>query len=270
MNADARRTLVGFGFGASLALIGLVAWSLVSAPDGPAATVQPGQSLVTTPSSTAISGAEPWVAPGEVVFETTVLVPGELTVEAGEASFRYAVRSLAPFSGLETDGEEEQAPIAFPEHWRLTTTNGEEIVSTVDEPTDAVRFDVAATLTIDDVASVDVTGWRLAVPVGAVRDMAITAGSEADFGAGNIVLIDAVIEQTTSTIVQVDIAHPDDPWDAVFVAPIDPGWRVAGRQEGGLQFIWEGSDVPSALTLQQESPAWVAVSAEQPVWGSGS
>jgi hypothetical protein len=217
-----------------------------------------------------MAGTEPWVASGEVVFETTVLVPGGLAVDGGEASLEYTLQSLAPRSGLETAGEDEQAPIAFPEHWRLTTTSGEEIVSTVHEPTDGVRFDVAATLTLDDVARVDVTGWRLAVPVGSVREMAITAGSEADFGAGNVVVIDTVIEQTTSTIVQVDVLHPEDHWDEVFVAPVDPGWRVAGRQEGGLQFIWDGSEVPPVLTLQQESPTWVAVADEQPVWGPGS
>ena len=34
---------------------------------------------------------------------------------------------------------------------------------------------------------------------------------------------------------------------------MDPGWRVSGRAGGGIQLIWDGSDAPQSVILEDVS-----------------
>jgi len=266
---DARRLLIGIGGGALIAIALFVGVGVIADGDTDATPEATTSTAVTALATPPVTTSPPLVSAGEVVFETTALLVTAVSADDGEVRVEYELVSLAPLSGIGQDDEEPQL-VALPEQWELTTTDGELVVGNVDADDTMVRFAVPADATRQIVDTVRVVGWRIGVPAGEQVTLPMVSGATVSFAGGTTYLVDTVIEQSTSTIVQVDVDDPDSRWDEVFAAPTDPGWRVTGRQFGGLQFIWEGPGVPSEIALIQESPSWVAVTSELTAWRGGS
>jgi hypothetical protein len=263
------KVLVGLALGAVVGLVAAVGLGALdtagrdapSTESTPTSVVDVGEAAAGT-----LAAVKPWADPAEVIFETTVLIPDAFTVDSGVAALEYTLVPLAPVSGVSTSEDDHSVPVAVPDRWQLTTTSGEVVEVLVAEDAEIVRFEVEETATREDIASVRVVGWRIAAPVGERQTLPVAVGATAAFESGTKLIVETVLEQSTSTIVQVEVEQPDDPWREIFAGPVDPGWRVAGRQEGGLQFIWEGAGVPSVVDLVQETPTWVPMPTDLVVW----
>ena len=112
----------------------------------------------------------------------------------------------------------------------------------------SVTFDLPVGET--EVASIILSGWRLAVPFGERVAIDIEEGATATTRQGTVT-IETVLEQSISTIVQIDFEHGGGSWvTTTALRPVDATWRVSGRQGGGLQLIWEGDDAPTSVILE--------------------
>ena len=49
---------------------------------------------------------------------------------------------------------------------------------------------------------------------------------------------------------QIDFDHSSDEWSNGLPRPLEPGWRVTGRQGGGIQLIWDGDGTPESVVLE--------------------
>jgi hypothetical protein len=238
---------------------------------GEPAAQTPPTTMATTGAPTAIPVEAPWVE-GGVRFRSSVLVPLSFVVDAGRAEIEFEVVPLHWTVGEETTAEE--IPVQ-PERWVLTTATGSTSTSATVLGDDVVRWEVPGDLTLDDVSSVTVVGWRIAMPVGETVTVPLESGASATFSDGTEIEIDAVLEQLSSTIVQINSRLPDDPWhhgSSLAVVDVrDPGWRVGFRfnQSSNVQLIWAGSGAPNEVELEQEYPMWIPIAAETAVIGEG-
>ncbi len=232
--------------------IGLIAGLLLAVAIGQLG--DDNQAVTTTTAVTTTSAPPPvivpWFEENEVLIGETVILPRELTVEDGVAFFDYDLVGLGPSLGNGDDDPEEGVGehLTMPERWELTTTGG----ATIEETTGP--FDTSVSFDMPDgdagVRSIRLIGWRIAVPFGETVEVPLRSGETATTRTGSVV-IETVLEQSVSTIVQFDFDENDHEWGfSSFPLPTDPRWRTSGRQEGGLQLIWEGADAPDTVTLQ--------------------
>ncbi len=238
---------------------------------GEPAAQTPATTTATTAAPTAIAMEAPWVE-GGVRFRSSVLVPLSFVVDEGRAEIEFEVVPLHWTVDEETTVEE--IPVQ-PERWVLTTTTGGTFTAATVLGDGVVRWDVPGDLTPDDVSSVMVVGWRIAVPIGETVTVPLESGANAAFSDGTEIEVDAVLEQLSSTIVQLNSRLPDDPWhhgSSLAVVEIrDPGWRIGFRfnQSSNVQLIWAGGGAPDEVQLEQGYPLWMPVAAETVVIGEG-
>jgi hypothetical protein len=225
-------------FGAGFLVGGLVAvmiGSLLGGEDVATPTTTTTTTFAPTPS------VEPWFEAGEVLIGATALLPRSLNVEGDMAYFDYDLASLDPTL---VDGENLQGlAAALPEHWVLTTASGATVTGVTGPRDTSVRFELP--LGEAEVASIVLTGWRVAVPFGDRIELPIEKGASASTRHGTV-SIETVLEQSISTIVQYDFDLGEDPWDVyVNLVPADPRWRRSGEQ-----LIWEGDSAPASVVLE--------------------
>ena len=181
----------------------------------------------TTTTSTLAPEAEPWIEPGEVMIGATAILPRELNIDGGTAFFDYDLAGLAPSLAVPEDTEDTGGDFAvMPEEWLLTTTSGSRVTGATGPFDTSVSFDLAED---EEVASIVLTGWRVATPFGDRAELPIETGATATMRRGEV-SIETVLEQSISTIVQVDFDDGGDPWVNVVLSPVDTRWRVSGRQ----------------------------------------
>ena len=263
------RTLLGW------LVLALLAGVLVG---GGTATLLASEEVDAGPATTTtVIGAEPvfveapWIE-GGVRFRSTVLLPISFVVGDGTGELEF---DLVPLHWTARTGQDEllsdELPVQ-PEQWELTLEGGVviEAVTTLDD--DVVRFDVPADADAADVNTVRVTGWRLAVPVGSKLAVPVEVGARGVFPDGSSIEIDTVLEQSSSTIVQLNSTAADASWTGHSLGAIrteDPGWRTSFRfgQASNVQLIWEGSGAPGELVLSQIDPAWTPIDADVVVIG---
>ncbi|MDJ0663286.1 MAG: hypothetical protein QNJ75_01920 [Acidimicrobiia bacterium] len=192
----------------------------------------------------------PWFEPEEVAIGATFLLPRNLNVTDGFAYLDYELTGIAP--SVVGDFEDRPAGAgdfaAMPERWELTTASGAIVEATTGPRASSVRFEMP--IGEEEVESIRLVGWRVAVPFGEQVEVPIESGATADLRRGRVT-VNTVLEQSISTIVQLDFDRSGDDWDiTVSLRPIDSSWRVTGRQGGGLQLIWEGTNVPESVVLE--------------------
>ncbi len=237
--------------------------------DEPEDTTSPA--TTTAPTVDPVVVEAPWVD-GGVRFRSTVLVPISFVVGDGTAELEF---DLVPLHWTARHEEDElfadELPVQ-PEFWELTLDGGQviEAVTTIDDA--VVRFDVPVDVDAADVVSVRVTGWRLAVPVGGEMTLPVEEGAAGSFPDGSTVEIDRVLEQSTSTIVQLDSTATEAAWTGHSLAAFrtqDPGWRISFRfgQSSNVQLIWEEPGAPGEVVLIQLDPAWRPIAADVVVIG---
>ncbi len=229
----------------------------------------PPQISVTTTAPVELRVVEaPWID-GGVRFRSTVIRPVSFVVGDGAAELEY---ELLPLHWTAGNGDEPAHVPVRPERWKLITTSGDQFDTSTTLHAPQVRFEVPAGLGAGDVAEVRVDGWRIAVPTGETVTVPLVAGAEGVFSDGTEVLVSTVLEQSSSTIVQLDGELANAEWvdgGGVPIGIADPRWRISFRSgAGAFQAIWEGSDAPGEIDLVQQYPMWVPVAADTVVIGA--
>ena len=261
---DGPKMITGAIAGIVLAALGLVLF----APDQSPATGASLDSTAEVPEPTTETTV-PWVAAGEVQFESTVLIPTEVVAGDGVAVLKFDLETLAPSGGTPTPLDGDPVFDALPERWSLSTVSGGGTVETTDPGASSVNFSIRSGLLTEHIADIRLIGWRVAVPNDERITLDLVAGESGKFAGGTDITVETILEQSNSTIVQLDVGQPHDRWNRIEIDAVDPGWRKAGRLSGGLQFIWDRLDAPPVLVLEQSSPTWVPVEGDVVVFQGG-
>jgi len=251
---DGPKIIAGAITGLILAALGLVLFLPDQSPADGATANPEAESAEPT-----IRPTVPWITAGEVQFESTVLIPVEVVADDGVVVLDFDLATLAPREGTSEPFSDGPVIDAFPERWALSTVSGGGTVQSTDPGASSVRFNVRTGLMTEHIASIRLVGWRVAVPNHERIALDVVAAVSDNFAGGTEVAVAIILEQSNSTIVQLDVDQPHDQWNRIDFDAVDPGWRKAGRLDGGLQFIWDGLDAPPVLVLEQSSPTWVPV-----------
>lgn len=202
--------------------------------------------------------APPWVAAGEIRFESTVLLPHTPSVENGAVTLEYELVNLAAPS---------TEVAALPELWRLATTAGEYSAETR-HGTRRVRFEVPAALVSDDVDEVRLVGWRSVLPIDFVFTIPATVGEHAVLPDGATITVRSALEQASGTLVTFDTTRSLDDFSAgspnQFLLPTaDSGWRAAW---GDSFQVAADNAAPPTIELRYTKPLWLPTVGELIVW----
>lgn len=230
------------GLAAGSLLAGSVLWFSGSEDSEPVATT-----LASVAASIPATTTAPFVEEGEAVFGSAVLLPRGLAVEDAVATLDYDLAGLSPSLMTGDDQEYDGDVLMMPELWELTTVAGVVIEETTGIGDSSVRFELPSGE--DAVDRVELVGWRVATTFGERLELEIIEGETGSFRSGQVT-IETVLEQSISTIVQIDFDATGDDWGGGWLRPVDGGWRVSGRQGGGIQLIWEGTDAPAQVVLE--------------------
>lgn len=261
---DSSKMITGAIVGIVLASLGLMVFIPDRSPAGGENAESTGMASESTASTTI-----PWIAPGEVQFEATVLIPTEVVAEDGAVLLDYELATLAPGAGSSSSPDGGSTIDALPERWSLSTVSGGSTVDATGPEATSVRFDVRTGLQIEQIGNVRLIGWRVAVPTRERITLDLVPGESGGFAGGTNVTVATILEQSDSTIVLLDIDQPHDRWNRIEIDAVDAGWRRAGRPDGGAQFVWDGLDAPPVLVLEQSSPTWVPVEGNLVVFQGG-
>ena len=99
---DSSKMITGAIVGIVLAALGL----MVFIPDRAPADGESTESAALA-SESMTSTTTPWIAPGEVRFESTVLIPTEVAAGNGEVLLDYELATLAPGEGTSSSLDAE-------------------------------------------------------------------------------------------------------------------------------------------------------------------
>jgi len=243
-------------FGAGVLLGGILAGLVLylGAPDDP--EVAASTSTPTTLAEPAPAAA-PFLEDGEVLVGSTALLPRGLDVEGGVATFSYDLVGLSPSLFSHEDSGHQGDVLTIPERWALTTGTGAVIEETTGIREHSVRFELPGE--DDTVRLIELVGWRAATVFGERIELDVMAGATGVLRSGRAT-IETVLEQRTSTIVQIDFDRSDTDWGGGVLRPLNQAWRLSGRQGGGIQLIWDGPDAPDRIVLEDAGFAWRPVS----------
>ncbi len=230
-------------------LIGVILAAVVSFgfhDDGETATTQ----TTSTTEPAAVATVEPWFMPGEARFGATAVLPVSLDVVRGVAYFDYELVGLGPSLSPHEEADLDMPagdPMQIPESWELTTVAGATVEASTGPSESSVRFQLPNE--DDEVATISVVGWRLPVPFGDSVTLPVHQGASGQLRQGTVTL-SSVLVQSISTIVTVDFDGSGDEWESwVWLRPRDGRWRASGRQGGGMQLTWDGTDAPDSIVL---------------------
>lgn len=246
---DGTKASIGTIAGVVIALAALV---LVDTSDPEQAGAPTSESAATTSTVP----PSPWFSPNEIVFESTVLIPTDVAVDEGTVTLAFDLESLAPSSGT---SDEEPTVDALPERWGISTVSGGGTIVEIDPGATSVSFRLRSGIVLEHIESVDLIGWRTAVPVAERVVLELEPGAAATFAGGTTATIGRILEQTNSTVVQIAVDQPHSKWDRIGIDATDPGWRESGRSGGGVQYTWDRSEAPATIELVQSTPTWVPV-----------
>jgi len=244
-------------FGVGLVIGVLLAWGGARILDN-GGSVPVGGSAPGTTAESARSSLVPWFEVGEVLVESTLLLPRGLSVENDVAVLEYELAGLSPALG-EAEGIAGSGDVVvLPATWVLTTTEGASVEATTGPADRRVRFELPIGATVDEIQLIE---WRVATPLGDRVELPVESGASATLRSGQV-RIATVLDQSNSTIVKIDVRGLGGEWEPHGnPLPLDQGWRAAGP-EGDYQLVWDGADAPDQLVLEDTAAAW------RPVQGS--
>lgn len=230
------------------------------------------QVATTITTTTAAPEAPPvtWVAAGEIALGPAVMVMEGLTVEDGEAILSYALFDLSPVApGRLRDPDwltevplqrlSEEAAVA-PEAWTLITAAGEIPGTTSGPRSRTARFSLPGGV-LPEVLGLRLDRYWIRLPYS--YEIAVPAETVVELDEGYSLSIGRVIEQTNSTLVQVDVALPGGfayagDFGALLLSVLGEGWTFSsGRTSTGLQLVHEAGPLPDPMRFTARSANWV-------------
>lgn len=230
----------GFLIGALLTGLLLMIWS----PAGSESNAERSAPVATTVPETT---APPFLEPGEVLIGATALLPRDLVIDGSTVVFDYDLAGLGPTLIGDEDSQYQGEVTAFPERWVLTTESGLQVEEITGPRDTSTWFELPSEEEV--VATISLIGWRVPTPFGERIELTVVEGASGSFRSG-VATIETILEQSTSTIVQIDFDRAGADWHNGVPRPLDPRWRVSGTSGGGIQLIWDGADAPTEITLE--------------------
>jgi hypothetical protein len=211
-----------------------------------------------------------WVADGEIALGPAVMVIEGLTVEDGEAVLSYALFDLNPavpgrlrepdwLTEVPLQRLSEEAAVA-PEAWTLVTASGEIPGTTSGPRSRSARFSLPGGV-LPEVLGLRLDRYWIRLPYS--YEIGVPAEAIVELDEGYSVSIGRVIEQTNSTIVQVDVALPGGfayggDFGALLLSVLGDGWSFSsGRTSTGLQLVHEAGPLPDPIRFTARSANWV-------------
>ena len=211
-----------------------------------------------------------WVADGEIALGPAVMVIEGLTVEDGEAVLSYALFDLNPavpgrlrepdwLTEVPLQRLSEEAAVA-PEAWTLVTASGEIPGTTSGPRSRSARFSLPGGV-LPEVLGLRLDRYWIRLPYS--YEVGVPAEAVVGLDEGYSLSIGRVIEQTNSTIVQVDLAilggfAPAGDPGALLLSVLGEGWTfTSGRTSTGLQLVHEAGPLPDPIRFVARSASWV-------------
>jgi hypothetical protein len=217
-----------------------------------------------------------WFSPAESVVGPTAVLVQDVEMDGSELVVRYELRDLAPeaIGRMRTLEESNpffasprEEPVVAPERWVLETVSGEYEGLSRSARTPAARFDVPDGFVIGTITGLRLESYRMRMPYVFDIEVEPIPGTTYELDEGFSFTIVRVLEQSSTTILQIDYLTPSDDFTAgeptpVIISGVGPEWlsynqRQAGGVFGGLQLIREGGDLPDTVTLRIRSTYWV-------------
>lgn len=260
--------IAGLLGGAALAFVGT---RLAPEAATPASATLPATSTTTT--EVAPVAPPVWYRQGEVALGPTVLIPGRLQVSAGEVSFEYELRDIAPADfGINTF-DDARVPVAAPELWTLFTATGPIPGSTANIRARAARFPVSDDFDPASIQGIRLDRYRIRLPM--VHDISIAQNDTSEIAVDEETTISLrfLLPQAQNTIVQFTLEDPFDGFDTSSdgfagnfryepqVRGLGPGWSNVGPTETGIQLTYTGDSLPDPIPLRVTTHSWVKMPA---------
>jgi len=211
-----------------------------------------------------------WVADGEIALGPAVMVIEGLTVEDGEAVLSYALFDLNPavpgrlrepdwLNEVPLQRLSEEAAVA-PEAWTLITAAGEIPGTTSGPRSRSARFSLPGGV-LPEVLGLRLDRYWIRLPYS--YEIGVPAEAIVELDEGYSLSIGRIIEQTNSTIVQVDVTLPGGfayggDFGALLLSVLGDGWSFSsGRTSTGLQLVHEAGPLPDPIRFTARSANWV-------------
>ena len=237
---SAGKFAAAFGLGAAVAGLISLGWN-----------PPPVEADLSTTTIAPVGEVVPWFEPGETPIGSTFILPRDLVVDGTRVVFDYELAGLSPTLHEREGAGHHGEVVAFPEHWVLTTTSGVDVEATTGVRDTSAWFELPSG--DDGVATIRVVGWRVGSVFGTRVEVDAVVGATGSFRSGTVTVA-TVLEQSVSTIVQLDFEDTGDRWQFPVLRPIDRDWRWSGRSGGGMQLIWDGDDAPASFVIEDVGP----------------
>lgn len=230
----------------------------------------------TTTTGTTDTAAEPeapayFVNPNETRIGSIVLTPVSLEVLDDTINLDFETASLAPGAEAVTRDEVAEdmgfgasgAPMdrLFAVEWRLTTTDGAELVGEITNPeVTIVRFPTESPIDEADIESIEILRYLVATPLDVRFTLSEGSPTEAVFPGASVTLL-RTTQQDDQGIVEIE-ATSDLPIQArwIHVAGEGPEWRSSVRtSQGGASWslAWVGGELPTDIPFRATGTAWL-------------
>jgi hypothetical protein len=238
-----------------------------------------------SPEPTAVEVAAPDTVPPAVapavpvLLGPTELVPIGLALEGREVVFSYELVDNAPPSAAFVFADTE-VPVVAPELWTLATAAGAIEGATANARAAAARFPVPEGFTLDQVSGVTLEAYRIRLPITIDVDLAWDATDPVAVDGSVAVGVRRVLEQASSTLVQLTVEDGGDAFTAAggaFGASFEagprvlgrgPGWTNVGPATGGVQLTFVG-DLPDPFGVTVTTSSWTRVLRPTPIGVGG-
>jgi len=284
---------IGIAIGGLLAVGGLAAGGTASGE-----SVVPAESTTVTTAPPVRSREPAWIEEGGARYDSTVVVVDGVAADDGAIVLDYRLVSLGESGDVLGGGT--QLPGVLPETWKLVSTTGNVVAATSDPPArnglgvdsesaaagvaDSIRFEGDQALAREDVATISVTSWRVALPLDFVVSMAGQKGASARLHDGTTITLDTILEQRTGAILAFSVERPSGQWrttaDQGFglstqYVGAGPGWLRAASTIGGIglsggatgfQLVWHEPTPPATVGIQIHTVEWLPRQDDLLVW----
>ncbi|MDX1449581.1 MAG: hypothetical protein R3246_11025 [Acidimicrobiia bacterium] len=232
---------------------------LALADDGGA---QAGASTTAPTTTQSIDPSVWWHDPSETLIGPAAIVPGRLSVERGEAVLTYAVESIAS-ARLGLHFESDDIPPVAPENWELVTATAVFPGSATRASARQVRFVVDEDFRPEDVVAIRVTRHWLRIPYTYDLMLDAVVGAETPIDEGVSLTVEAVLEQSETTLLHLELIHPPGAFGATerpdfWIYGRGTGWGPTNvRVGGGYSLTFFGPRLPDPAVVTVSSSRWI-------------
>lgn len=220
-------------------------------------------------SSTTMPPDEYFVAPGETVIGSTVVVPTSVIDSGTELVVEYDLVSLAPTEGLPPIFirnfrstqviENSELPVVFPRRWVLTTESGVFEGGPANTNVRVARFELPEGVNVSSIVSLEIVDPLVTASLDTHFELSTQSPTTEIIDGVSARLLN-ISDQGDTTIVQIELVA-DDPIDLRFaIEGVGAGWRsaaFAAEERPQVNLTWAGGELPETMTFRAHGLQWV-------------